>query len=188
VSAQSGSDADDQAKPPSALEELKLCSAKQEAFQSRIWPMASVLWVFSLAGIAILGRESAEDWQTVAVIGVAGLTSVGVLWTWRFIDWNETFWQDVVYARMWELESRLGFLTNLSIHFLLQSPQELNQDTYWEGLNSQDREFVERLRRRHQPRPMRMRRIFNWLATIGSLAWMGLFSIRLAEFLTEKLC
>ena len=150
--------------------------------------MASVLWVFSLGGIAIFGRESAVDWQSVAVVGVAGLASVGVLWTWRVIDWNETFWQDVVYARMWELESRLGFLTNLSIHFLLQSPEELGQDAYWQRLNPQDRRFVEHLERRLRPRPMRMRRIFTWLAIIGTLAWTGLFTLRLAEFLTEKLC
>jgi len=144
--------------------------------------MASVLLVFSLGGLAVFGRESATDWETVAVVGLAGVTSSMVLWIWRMLDWNESYWQDIVYERMWKLEQRLGFATNLSVHFMLLDEAELKTDKYWGALPEPDKEFVLDLRRR-SPRPQRMRHTFNWIAVFGTLAWMGLFGVRLAEFI-----
>jgi len=165
-----------------ALEEYKLCVAKQHAIQGRIWPMASVLLIFSLGGLAVFGRESATDWETVAVVGVAGVASSTVIWLWRMLDWNETYWQDIVYERMWKLEQRLRFATNLSIHFVLLEDAELEADKYWAALAEADRDFVRDLRVRYRRRPQRMRHTFNWIAISGTLAWAGLFGVRLAEF------
>ena len=170
----------------SALEEYKLCVTRQCATQDRIWPMASVLLIFGLGGLAIFGRESATDWDTLAAIGVAGAASVAVLWLWRMLDWNETYWQDIVHERMWRLEERLGFATNLYIHFMLLEETELQTDSYWKTLPGPEKEFVLNLLARYNWRPMRMRHTFNWIATFGTLAWVVLFSVRFVEFIASR--
>ena len=166
-----------------ALEEYKLCVQRQIASQGRMWPMASVLLIFSLGGLALLGREAATDWQTLALVGIAGVVSVVLLWVWRIADWNETYWEEAIYERMWELEGRLGFLTNLTIHFLLVPEPDLPNDPYWKNLDEDERTFVKGFRRSHK-RPPRLRHLFNSIAAVGTFGWIGLFALRLAEFLT----
>lgn len=168
-----------------ALEEYKLCVARQDAAQARMWPMASVLLIFSLGGLALLGREAADDWQAVTLVGIGGLVSVALLWLWRAIDWNETYWQDLVYARLWELEKRLGFLTNRAIHFLLLSASQLASDPDWQRLPADERAFIRDFRFGHT-RPWRMRLLFNLIAVGGTLAWVGVFTMRLVEFLQAR--
>lgn len=166
-----------------ALEEYKLCVARQVALQGRIWPMASVLLIFSLGGLALLGREEAKTWQTLALIGIAGTLSIALLWLWRILDWRETWVEDLVYERMWELERRLGFLTNLAIHFLLLPEADLARDPYWKDIGEPERAFIASFRRR-RAQGLRMRWGFNVIAVVGTLAWIALFAVRLAEFVS----
>ena len=165
-----------------ALEEYKLCVTRQEASQGRIWPMASVMLIFSLGGLPLLGREEVNDWQALALVGGAGAVSIALLWIWRAIDWRDTFWEDLIYQRMWELELRLGFMTNLAIHFVLMDDSDLAQDSHWQSIGEDERTFVTTFRARHGQTP-RMRSTFNLIALVGTFAWIGLFAVRLIEFI-----
>jgi len=144
--------------------------------------MASVLLIFSLGGLPLLGREEATDWQTVALVGGAGAVSIVILWVWRAIDSRDTYWEDFIYERMWQLENRLGFMTNLGIHFVLAKEDDLEEDTYWQGIGEDERALVTAFRKRNHLVP-RMRWSFNLIAVVGTFAWIGLFSMRLTEFI-----
>lgn len=166
-----------------ALEEYKLCAARQQALLGRTWPMASVLLIFSLGGLALFGREEARTWPTLALVGIVGSLSIALLWLWRILDWRETWVEDLIYERMWELERRLGFLTNLAIHFVLLSDSDLARDTYWKDIGQQERSYIATFRTRRRL-GIRMRWSFNIIALAGTFAWGALFAVRLAEFVS----
>ena len=110
--------------PPAALEskllEYELCTTDANHLESVIWTTAGILITGSVAGIGFLGSTLPKEptYHDILFRGGVAVLFVILIWFWKRIVARWYSLQQILYARMRELEEELALYKERYIYWL----------------------------------------------------------------------
>lgn len=174
----------DQKTPPalqSKLLEYQLCTNDANHLETVIWTTAGILITGSVAGIGYLGATLPErpSLRDMVFRGGVAILFITLIWLWRRIVSKWYSIQEILYARIQELEVELSFYKERYIAWLSDYMQHgtLPSDEYGQRA-------VMRLRRLAVS--VSVRTTVGWLTTILIAVWILCFALQMVAMLASR--
>ena len=166
--------------PEAQLVEYELCTTDANHLETVIWTTAGILVTGSVAGIAFLGGTLPDDPTGYDVAYRGGIASLFIvlIWLWRRIVARWYSLQQMLYARIIEIEADLSLYKERYIHWQAEYARTRRLPVY-----PQDQEAVLRLTHLHVP--FSVRQTVSWLTRVLLAVWFLFIVVHLAAMQAE---
>jgi len=163
------------------LLEYQLCTTDANHLESVIWTTAGILITGSVAGIGFLGGTLPKQPSVYDFLfrgGVAVLFVV-LIWFWKRIVARWYSLQQILYARICELEAELSFYKERYIHWLTEYSQDGTLPA-----DEQGRRAIVKLRSLHVS--VSVRKTVSWLPNILIGVWLLFVVLHIAVMAASR--
>lgn len=161
--------------------EYQLCTNDANHLETVIWTTAGILITGSVAGIGYLGATLPEHPSVRDMVfrGGVAVLFITLIWLWRRIVSKWYSIQEILYARIQELESELSFYKERYIAWLSDYMQHgtLPNDEY-------GKQAVMRLR--PLAVSVSVRTTVGWLTSILIAVWVLCFALQMVAMLSSR--
>jgi hypothetical protein len=171
--------------PPANLEskrlEYQLCTIDANHLESVIWTTAGILITGSVAGIGFLGATLPKNPTYYDILFRAGvaLLFVILIWFWKRIVARWYSLQQILYARIRELEEELSLYKERYIQWLTEYSHDGTLPT-----DEQGRRAVIKLNSLHVS--VSVRKTVGWLANTLIIIWLVFIAIHIMAMTTSR--
>jgi hypothetical protein len=171
--------------PPPDLQskmlEYQLCTTDANHLESVIWTTAGILITGSVAGIGFLGGTLPKDptfHDILFRVGVAALFVV-LIWFWKRIVARWYSLQQILYARICELEAELSLYKERYIHWLTEYSRDGTLPADEQGQRAM-------LRLRPLYVSISVRKTVGWLANTLVVVWLLFIALHIVAMATLR--
>lgn len=105
-------DTDDDIRVQVLLKECELCSIDANHIEDIIWTATGILITASIAGIGFLSGSGSKSLYDILVHAGVAVLSIFIIWRWEKIVTRWYKIQELMYARVEEIEQELGMFKN----------------------------------------------------------------------------
>lgn len=165
----------------SKLLEYELCTTDANHLEAVIWTTAGILITGSVAGIGFLGGTLPKEPTYHDVVFRAGvaLLFIILIWFWKRIVARWYSLQQILYARICELEDELSLYKERYIHWLTEYSHDGTLPA-----DEQGRRAMLKLRPLHVS--ISVRKTVGWLANTLVAVWLLFIALQIAAMVTSR--
>jgi hypothetical protein len=174
----------DQQTPPglqAKLLEYQLCTNDANHLETVIWTTAGILITGSVAGIGYLGATLPErpSLRDMVFRGGVAILFITLIWLWRRIVSKWYSIQQLLYARILELEVDLSFYKERYLAWMTDYVQHGRLPADEHGKSAM-------IRLRPIAVSVSVRKTVGWLTIILIIVWVAFFALQMIAMLSSR--